>query len=140
MSFDIANVVTATANFAVAPNTFPLTVLKAGAGTGDGDECARRGIDCGADCGESYAQGSVITLTATPAAGSTFTGWSGACTGTGNCVVTMNAAQSVTATFDTQTFPLTVTVSGTGRRSLVQPRRASRAPARAPRASRREQS
>jgi hypothetical protein len=40
-----------------------------------------------------------VTLTATASAGSTFTGWSGACTGTGSCVVTMSAAKSVTATF-----------------------------------------
>ena len=84
-----------------APNTFPLAVLKAGTGQGTVTS-APPGIDCGADCGESYTQGSVVTLTATPAAGSTFTGWSGACTGTGSCVVTMNAAQSVTATFDTR--------------------------------------
>ena len=110
----VNNPITATANFAPAPNTFPLAVLKAGTGQGTVTS-APPGIDCGADCGESYAQGSVVTLTATPAAGSTFTGWSGACTGTGSCVVTMNAAQSVTATFDTQTFPLTVTLVGTGR-------------------------
>jgi hypothetical protein len=41
----------------------------------------------------------VVTLTAAAASGSTFTGWSGACTGTGACSVTMSAAQSVTATF-----------------------------------------
>ncbi len=111
MGFD--NPITATANFAPAPNTFPLAVLKAGTGQGTVTS-APPGIDCGADCGESYTQGSVVTLTATPATGSTFTGWSGACTGTGSCVVTMNAAQSVTATFDTQTFPLTVTLSGNG--------------------------
>ncbi|HRD50367.1 MAG TPA: hypothetical protein PL166_12335 [Candidatus Contendobacter sp.] len=40
-------------------------------------------------------------LTATPASGSTFVGWSGACSGVGACVVTMNAAQNVTATFNT---------------------------------------
>jgi len=39
-------------------------------------------------------------LTATAAAGSTFTGWSGACTGTGTCVVTMDQDRAVTATFD----------------------------------------
>ena len=39
----------------------------------------------------------LVTLTATPNAGSTFAGWSGACSGTGTCVVTMNAAQTVTA-------------------------------------------
>jgi hypothetical protein len=57
------------------------------------------GITCGADCSESYTSNASVTLTATPAAGSTFTGWSGACTGTAACTVTMNAAKSVTATF-----------------------------------------
>jgi len=42
----------------------------------------------------------VVTLTARAARGSTFVGWSGACTGTGSCAVTMNAAKSVTATFN----------------------------------------
>jgi hypothetical protein len=44
-----------------------------------------------------------ITLTATPIAGSDFIGWSGACTGTGSCVVTTQASQQVTATFAMQT-------------------------------------
>ena len=48
----------------------------------------------------SYPTGSVVTLTATPDGGSTFTGWSGACTGTGTCLVTMSTATSVTATFE----------------------------------------
>jgi pectate lyase len=48
----------------------------------------------------TYAAGAIVTLTATPASGYTFTGWSGAVTGTTNPVtVTMNAARSVTATF-----------------------------------------
>ena len=47
----------------------------------------------------TYAAGTVVSLTATPAAGSQFSGWSGACTGTSTCNVTMNAARSVTATF-----------------------------------------
>src|SRR5438093_768142 len=42
-----------------------------------------------------------VTLTATPASGSTFTGWSGGgCSGTGSCSVTVTAAVSVTATFN----------------------------------------
>jgi beta-lactam-binding protein with PASTA domain len=45
-----------------------------------------------------------VTLTATPATSSTFTGWSGACSGTGSCVVTTNSSTSVTATFTTATF------------------------------------
>ena len=52
------------------------------------------------DCVETYAEGTLVTLTARAADGaSTFGGWSGACAGTGTCRVTMNQAQTVTATF-----------------------------------------
>jgi hypothetical protein len=60
---------------------------------------APAGINCGTDCSESYAAGTVVTLTATPNKGAIFRGWGGACTGTGSCSVTMNAARSVTAQF-----------------------------------------
>ncbi len=75
------------------------------------------GINCGTDCSEAYTSGTSVTLTATPAAGSTFTGWSGACTGTGSCVVSMSQARSVTATFGLSgggPFVLTVTTVGVG--------------------------
>jgi hypothetical protein len=42
-----------------------------------------------------------VTLTAAAASGSTFAGWSGSCTGTGSCVLSMTASRSVTATFNT---------------------------------------
>jgi len=47
----------------------------------------------------TYTAGTAVTVTATPAAGYVFSGWSGACTGTGPCVVTMSANKSVTANF-----------------------------------------
>jgi hypothetical protein len=73
------------------------------------------GINCGADCTEPYTNGTSVTLTATPAAGSTFSGWSGGgCSGTGTCVVTITAAITVTATFTLNTYPLTVAKAGTG--------------------------
>jgi Pro-kumamolisin, activation domain/Divergent InlB B-repeat domain len=56
-------------------------------------------IDCTSTCGASYGGGAMVTLTATPASGYVFTGWNGACSGTGSCVVTMSAAESVTASF-----------------------------------------
>jgi YD repeat-containing protein len=94
---------------------FTLTVVKSGAGSGTVTS-SPSGIDCGSDCSESYNQGTSVTLTATPASGSTFGGWSGACSGTGTCTVTMNAAKSVTATFNLQAagYTLTVVKPGTG--------------------------
>ena len=54
-----------------------------------------------------------MTLTATPATGSTFAGWSGGgCSGNGTCIVTMTAATTVTATFTAIPVTLTVTVRG----------------------------
>jgi hypothetical protein len=54
-----------------------------------------------------------VVLTATPGGTNmTFTGWSGACTGTGTCTVTMDAARSVTATVVPPQVPLNITVSG----------------------------
>jgi uncharacterized repeat protein (TIGR01451 family) len=58
------------------------------------------GIQCGAACMAIYGDGTVVTLTATADAGAVFAGWSGACSGTGGCVLTMTMPRSVTATFD----------------------------------------
>lgn len=80
-----------------SPNTYTLTVNKTGTGSG---AVTGAGINCGSNCTENYNQGATVTLIATAAAGSTFAGWSGACTNTtGNCVVSMTAAQSVIANF-----------------------------------------
>ena len=58
------------------------------------------GIACGAICSTSYPSGAAVTLSATPATGYSFSGWSGACSGTNPaCTVTLSAARAVTATF-----------------------------------------
>ena len=75
-----------------------LTVTKSGAGAGT-ITSTPAGISCGAGCSHSYRYGSTVTLTATPAAGSSFAGWSGACTGTGTCSITTGADKTVTAAF-----------------------------------------
>jgi hypothetical protein len=93
--------------------TFTLSVSKGGAGSGTVSS-SPSGIDCGSDCSEVYDYNTEVTLTATPATGSVFGGWGGACTGTGSCVVTMDQARSVTANFEVGTFVLTVSKAGTG--------------------------
>lgn len=78
--------------------TFVATVTKAG--NGQGTVMANTGaINCGSTCQGSYATGTQVTLSATPSSGSVFSGWSGACTGTGSCSLTINADTSITATF-----------------------------------------
>jgi len=86
------------------PSEFALTVSLAGTGSGTVTS-SPSGINCGIDCSEAFASGTEVTLTATPATGSTFSGWSGACAGTGACKVTMSATRSVTATFTKESPP-----------------------------------
>jgi hypothetical protein len=84
-------------------------------GTGSGTVASSPpGIDCGTDCTEIYPFGEAVTLTATPDPGSTFAGWSGDCSGTGLCEVTMDDHRTVTATFLADTRTLTVETSGSG--------------------------
>jgi chitodextrinase len=79
--------------------TYSLNVSKSGAGAGT---VSGGGINCGGTCTASVVSGTSVTLTASPSSGSSFSGWSGACSGTSpTCAVTMSAAQTVTATFGT---------------------------------------
>lgn len=94
-----------------------LTVNKAGTGTGNVTS-SPAGINCGATCSNFFSDGTTVTLTPTADAGSTFTGWSGDCSGTGPCTVTMDQARSVTATFELPKHTLTVATNGTGSGSV----------------------
>lgn len=76
--------------------TSDLMVTKAGNGTVTSSPA---GINCGLDCTEAFPDGTAVTLTPTPGVGYVFSGWSGDCTGSGACSVTVNALKSVTATF-----------------------------------------
>lgn len=99
-----------------------LEVQKAGSGHGSVTSDLP-GIACGTTCSALFAVGEKVTLTAAPEDDSIFAGWSGACSGTDSCVVTIDAAKTVTATFnDTQapTVPtgLTATAAGASQISL----------------------
>src|SRR3989441_1096189 len=102
------------ATFNPSSQLFSLTVNRAGTGNGTVTSSPPR-INCGATCSAAYDSGTAVTLAATPAAGSTFSSWSGCNTVSGaTCTVTMSAAKSVTATFTAQRFTLTVNRAGAG--------------------------
>ncbi|MCK9248707.1 MAG: NHL repeat-containing protein [Solirubrobacteraceae bacterium] len=87
-----------------APTTVPLGVTLEGGGPLRGTVTSQPpGIDCGTDCGQSFAPTRTVTLTARPHADSRFTGWGGACAGATNgptCTIAMGQARHVTARFD----------------------------------------
>ncbi len=81
--------------------TFPvLTVSVSGSGTVTG-----AGLSCPGTCSKSFAPGTSVTLTATPASGFKLSAWGGACSGNGACTVTVSAAKSVSATFVKNSTP-----------------------------------
>ena len=100
-------------NYTASLNTIQLNVNKTGTGIGTVTS-SPAGIDCGVTCSASFNYNTDVTLTATASTGSAFTGWSGACTGTGTCTVIIDAAKSVIANFTMNTFALNVSKSGTG--------------------------
>lgn len=57
------------------------------------------GVNCGTSCTASFAPGTAVNLTASPAPGATFSGWSDSCAGAGPCNLTLNSDDFVTATF-----------------------------------------
>jgi len=58
------------------------------------------GINCGTTCSANFAAGTTLTLTAAPAPGSSFSTWSGDCSGAGPCTLTALYGDSVYATFN----------------------------------------
>lgn len=78
--------------------TFNFTVTTAGAGSGTVTS-SPAGLTCPPTCAAAVVSGTTLTLTATPAGGSEFGGWSGSCSGTGTCTITVTAAGAATATF-----------------------------------------
>ncbi len=109
VTMDEAKLVTAT--FTLDQHELGVTLDGTGGGT---VTSIPSGIDCGADCSESFDYGTVVTVTAVADTHAAFTGWSGICTGTGNCIVTMDETKLVTATFTLDQHELSVTLDGTG--------------------------
>ncbi|MFM2105748.1 MAG: hypothetical protein RL338_780, partial [Chloroflexota bacterium] len=94
----VCGTATSLSPFAVALAAWDLSVFTAGDGAGTVERSVL-GTGCGAGC-RSYTDGTSVTLTATPASGSVFSGWSGGgCSGTDPCTVVMTEVRLVTATF-----------------------------------------
>jgi Divergent InlB B-repeat domain len=99
-----------------AQGTLSINVITALTNNGSGSgtvTSAPAGINCGIDCTEAYIRGTQVTLIATPASGSTFSGWSG----NAECkdgVVLLNADVACTATFSSQALGLNVSKTGHG--------------------------
>ena len=89
-------------NTSSTPTMRTLTIVQSGGGSGTVTSNPA-GINCGSVCSASFIDGTLVTLAATPASGSTFAGWeSEGCLGTGTCTVSMDQAREVTATFGLQ--------------------------------------
>ncbi len=91
-----------------------LTVNMSGGGSGT-ITSSPVGINCGTTCSAAFDSNTNVTLSAVAGSNSNFGGWNGGgCSGTGLCVVTMNAAISVTASFNLNVYELRVGMSGVG--------------------------
>jgi hypothetical protein len=94
-------------------------------GSGAGVVTSEAGpIDCGPTCEHAFAFGTKISLSAKAAVGSVFAGWSAACSGVGQCELTMDAPRAVVATFNKVEVPVTnhslvVTKGGSGAGTVV---------------------
>ena len=92
---------TVNATFTALP-MFGVNYTKAGAGGGSIDVSTPQGTtNCSDSCSSQYPAGTTIKLTARPAPGAVFGGWSGLCKGRKtSCSVKLRAAGSVSATFN----------------------------------------
>ncbi len=106
------------------PTTYTLTVSGSGTGrgsvTGGGLNCSFQGGVATGTCAMAEKAGVTVELVAAPAPDHSFSGWSGACTGTSGCSVTMDQARSVGAGFAAPIPHAQITVfgGGTGKGSI----------------------
>jgi hypothetical protein len=103
-----------------------LSIVRSGDGSGE-ISTSDTALDCGDACDERIAQGSSVRLSAAPASGSVFAGWSGACAGVADatCTVTVKGDTAVGASFSkiqakqAATAALRVSFAGKGRGSVL---------------------
>jgi len=94
------------------PINYTLTISKAGA-FGGTITSSSGGISCGSVCSAHFVVGTSVILTSAPDQGATFAGWSGACSGTDACVLTISSDTTVTGAFTQATVSAAFSVSAT---------------------------
>ena len=90
-----------------------LTISKSGTGVGT-ISSSPAGVDCGSMCSFAFNEGTVVSLSALAGGGSEFVSWSGGCSGSGACTLTLVADITVGAQFMQLSLALSVQKSGTG--------------------------
>ena len=91
---------------------YQLSVTPPASGTGNVTSTPH-GIDCPTTCSATFPQSTQVKLSAVPANHYFFDGWSGACSGTTTCTVSMTGTEKVSAAFDAGEV-LTVSIAGSG--------------------------
>ena len=104
-----------------APVQYTLATTVAGTGTVTITPASSAGIACAtASCSNAFDTGTSLTLTAAPASGYTFSGWSGGtCAGSATCAITMSGDKTATATFVAVVPKVTLTVATSGAGSVA---------------------
>jgi Phosphoesterase family/Divergent InlB B-repeat domain len=110
-AIDIKQNSSVTATFATS-DSLSVTVSGTGGGT---IVSSPQGINCSTTCSAVFSSGTQVTLTEIAGSNSVFAGWSGACSGTGACQVTVGKIPAaVGASFTATAYTLTVTLPGNG--------------------------
>lgn len=113
----------ATAKFSAIPYALTIKIVNSG-GSGSVIGNGGYGKCSSSSCSENFTYGNKIVLTASPDSGSKFFGWSGACSGAGECSITMDQAKEIKATFskaEKVTYSLSLSVSGSGYIKITNP-------------------
>ncbi len=93
---------------------YTLTINKSGNGSGTVTS-QPSGISCGTTCAAHYTVGTPVTLTAQPAEGSLFGGWSdGGCSGVTSCTITLASDTAITVSFNLITHIISASSEGHG--------------------------